>query len=126
MLRQGVHQNPAFRDGAVAFPQVATLAQRDLVSPQQNRVTKDATHFLRPGLLPDSADRIASFVTRSPIYAPNSRFFWFSPSTDDALLRSPNTFSAACLSSGWFPLPHFGDWIQDGQPCSHGQDSTAP
>lgn len=97
MLRQGVYQNPAFRDGAVAFPQVATPAQRDLVSPQQNRVTKDATHFLRPGLLPDSADRIASFVTRSPIYAPNSRF---SASTDDALLRSPNTFSAACLSSG--------------------------
>jgi hypothetical protein len=29
--------------------------------------------------------------------------------------------SAACLSSGLLPLPHFGDWMHDGQPDSHGQ-----
>src|SRR5438093_11154640 len=28
---------------------------------------------------------------------------------------------AAPLSSGLLPLPHFGDWTQDGQPETHGQ-----
>ena len=28
------------------------------------------------------------------------------------------------LSSSSFRLPHFGDWTQEGQPCSHGQRSS--
>ena len=29
---------------------------------------------------------------------------------------------APALSNGSLPLPHLGDWTQDGQPLSHGQD----
>ena len=40
------------------------------------RVTKGAPHhFSRPGLFPEFVGRIASFVTRCPICAPNSRIW---------------------------------------------------
>src|SRR5512132_404380 len=32
--------------------------------------------------------------------------------------------SAPALSSGSFRFPHFGDWTQEGQPCSQGQPSS--
>src|SRR6185295_14816852 len=33
--------------------------------------------------------------------------------------------TAPALSNGSFPLPHLGDWTQDGHPASHSQDATA-
>src|SRR6266571_1234955 len=43
-----------------------------------------------------------------------------------AVARSIRSWSrrrmAPALSRGWLPLPHLGDWTQEGQPVSHGQD----
>src|SRR5699024_8998638 len=39
--------------------------------------------------------------------------------------NAPSSLSAPALSSGWLPLPHFGDCTQDGQPDSQGQERTA-
>ena len=36
-----------------------------------------------------------------------------------------STSSAPALSSGRLPLPHFGEWMQLGQPDSHGQRSRS-
>ena len=33
--------------------------------------------------------------------------------------------TAPALSSGSLPLPHFGDWTQDGQPSRHSQEAMA-
>src|SRR6266540_7533221 len=32
---------------------------------------------------------------------------------------------APALSRGSFKFPHFGDWTQEGQPCSQGQPSSS-
>lgn len=32
---------------------------------------------------------------------------------------------AACLFRGSLPLPHLGDWMQDGQPCSQSHEAIA-
>ena len=32
--------------------------------------------------------------------------------------------TAPALSSGELPLPHLGDWTQEGQPVSQGQEAT--
>src|SRR6266511_705768 len=43
-----------------------------------------------------------------------------------AVVRSIRSWSrrrmAPALSRGWLPLPHLGDWTQEGQPVSQGQD----
>lgn len=38
---------------------------------------------------------------------------------DNADNTTSSVVTAACLASGWLPLPHFGDWTQEGQPASH-------
>ena len=37
---------------------------------------------------------------------------------------APSSFNEARLSSGWLPLPHFGDCTHDGQPSSQPQERT--
>ena len=38
---------------------------------------------------------------------------------------APSSAIAPALSSGELPLPHFGDWMHDGQPDSQRQERTA-
>ena len=39
--------------------------------------------------------------------------------------RVESSRTAPVLDSGSLPLPHFGDWMQEGQPASQPQDSMA-
>ena len=36
-----------------------------------------------------------------------------------------STLTASTLLNGSLPLPHFGDWTQDGQPCSQPHEAIA-
>ena len=42
-----------------------------------------------------------------------------------AAANPDRTLIAPALSSGSLPLPHFGDWMHDGQPDSHSHAATA-
>ena len=39
--------------------------------------------------------------------------------------RTARRRSAPALSRGSFPLPHLGDWMQEGQPRSHSHEAMA-
>ncbi|BBU20640.1 Uncharacterised protein [Mycobacterium xenopi] len=43
----------------------------------------------------------------------------------NAASTNRNTATAPALSSGWLPLPHFGDCTHDGQPVGHSHASIA-
>jgi len=46
-------------------------------------------------------------------------------SSGAARSSSVSSRTAPRLCSGSFPLPHLGDWMQDGQPASHSQEAMA-
>src|SRR5215469_16311951 len=39
--------------------------------------------------------------------------------------RHSSRVTAPALDSGSLPLPHLGDWMQEGQPAAHSQDAIA-
>ncbi len=41
---------------------------------------------------------------------------------DSRFMRKDRAWTAPSLSRGLLPFPHFGDWMQEGQPISHSHD----
>lgn len=66
---------------------------------------------------------------RSTVMSAERRRQWADPAQremeESADSTEPSTATAPVLCKGWLPLPHFGDWMQDGQPSSHRHEPIA-